>query len=92
MEANVDGSEADAYAKLPAEITELGARLQVQADPVIAKDLAHLLELIDGFHRSGMGRLVEMIYEWRGEVFLESAAKDPLVGVLLEAYDLPLGG
>lgn len=40
----MDGSEADAYAELPAQITELGARLQVQADPALAKELAHLLD------------------------------------------------
>ena len=83
------GFEADDYAELPAQITGLGARLQLEADPAMAKELAQLLELIDGFHRSGLGRLVEMIHEWRGEIFLESAGRDPLVGVLLRAYDLP---
>ncbi len=47
-----------------------------------------LLEWVDAFHRDGLSRLVEMIRQWRGEIFLESVGEDPVTGTLLAAYGL----
>ena len=46
------------------------------------------LDWIDAFHLQGIGTLVEMIREWRGEIFLDSAATHPVAGLLLNAYGL----
>ncbi len=79
------------YAGIPAQIFELGAKLQAHPDPdgEIAEDVQRLLELVEEFHRLGLTRLVEMIEQWRGEIFLASATQDSIVGTLLGAYALP---
>jgi Fe-S cluster biogenesis protein NfuA len=46
------------------------------------------MDMMDAFHREGLGRLVEMIRAWRGEIFLESVARDDVTGYFLNAYDL----
>jgi Fe-S cluster biogenesis protein NfuA len=45
------------------------------------------MDLVDAFHREGLGRLVEMIRQWRGEIFLESVSGDDVTGYFLSAYD-----
>lgn len=61
---------------------------QLTRHPDIGEDVSELLDWIDAFHRDGLGRLVEMIRAWRGEIFLEAVAGDEVAGSLLAAYDL----
>ncbi len=64
----------------------------LSTDPNVGADVVELLDWVDAFHREGLGRLVEMIRAWRGEIFLEAVAGDDLAGGLLAAYDLGEGG
>jgi len=75
----------DALAHIAALAEELGSHPQVGAQ------VLELLDWVDAFHRDGLGRLVEMIRAWRGEIFLEAVANDPVAGELLAAYDLGEG-
>nr|MDQ3385438.1 NifU family protein [Actinomycetota bacterium] len=61
------------------------------AHPDVGDDVTELLDWVDAFHREGLGRLVEMIRAWRGEIFLEAVAADEVAGSLLAAYDLGEG-
>lgn len=61
------------------------------AHPDVGDDVTELLDWVDAFHREGLGRLVEMIRAWRGEIFLEAVAGDPVAGSLLGVYDLGEG-
>lgn len=47
-----------------------------------------VVDWLDVFHREGIGRFVEMVRQWRGEIFLEQASLDPVVGELLRTYGL----
>lgn len=49
---------------------------------------SELLDWIDAFHRQGIGRLVELARQWRGEIFIETLIADPVAGELLAAYGL----
>lgn len=69
-------------------ITDLAEVLVNHDDPEVAAAVAELLDWIDAFHRDGVGRLVDMVREWRGEIFLEAADRDPMVGQLFAAYGL----
>lgn len=53
-----------------------------------AARIEELVDWLDVFHREGLGRFVEMVREWRGELFLEQVALDPVVGELLGTYGL----
>lgn len=54
----------------------------------VATEVEELVDWLDVFHREGVGRLVEMVRQWRGEIFLEQASLDPVVGELLRTYGL----
>ena len=69
-------------------IAELADSLRTHADPGVAATAEELLDWIDAFHLQGIGTLVEMVREWRGEIFLEHAGSHPVVGLLLDAYGL----
>ncbi len=84
----MSGDEAIPYADVLARIAELAEALAGHGDPVVAAQVTELLDWIDAFHRDGLGRFVEMIRAWRGEIFLDSAGQDELVGLLLAAYGL----
>lgn len=76
---------------LPTE--DVLSRISVLAEalirhPDVGNDVTELLDWVDAFHRDGLGRLVEMIRAWRGEIFLEAVASDDVAGALLAAYDL----
>lgn len=58
------------------------------ADPVVAPRLQEILDWLDAFHREGLGHLVEMIRDWRGELFLERAGAHPAINALLGFYGL----
>ena len=64
---------------------------QLSEHPDVGREVLELLDWVDAFHREGLGRLVEMIRAWRGEIFLEAVAADVVAGGLLAAYDLGEG-
>lgn len=80
--------EAMPYDQVLARIGELAEALAGHDDPAVATQVDELLDWIDAFHRDGLGRLVEMIRAWRGEVFLDSVDQDQVVGLLLRSYGL----
>jgi Fe-S cluster biogenesis protein NfuA len=69
-------------------IAELAEALAAHPDPEVSAQVVELLDWVDAFHRDGLGRLIEMVRAWRGEIFLESVGQDELVGTLLAAYGL----
>jgi len=76
------------YAEVMMRVGELAEELLSHPDPAVARKVEEMLDWIDAFHREGLGRLVEMIRSWRGEIFLESVARDDVTGYFLNAYDL----
>ncbi len=80
--------EAIPYADVLERIGRLAEELTNHGDPTVAAQVTELLDWIDAFHRDGLGRLVEMIRAWRGEIFLDSVDQDEVVGLLLGAYGL----
>jgi Fe-S cluster biogenesis protein NfuA len=79
------------YPGVLARIGELAEQLTQHPDRQVAEQVTELLDWVDAFHRDGLGRLVEMIRSWRGEIFLESVSADELVGTFLGAYGLGEG-
>ena len=69
-------------------ISALAESLSAHSDPDVAATAGELLDWIDVFHAQGIGALVEMIREWRGEIFLEQVAAHPVAGLLLMSYGL----
>ncbi|HEX3540298.1 MAG TPA: NifU family protein [Acidimicrobiales bacterium] len=80
------------YFEVLGRIGELAEQLTSHPDPKVSEGVGELLDWIDAFHRDGLGRLVEMIRSWRGEIFLESVSADDIVGTFLGAYGLGEGG
>ncbi len=76
------------YAEVMMRVAELYEELQSHPDPAVGKKVEEMLDWVDAFHREGLGRLVEMIRSWRGEIFLESVARDEITGTFLASYDL----
>ncbi len=77
-----------AYSDILGRAAELASSLLECDDKQIATDAEELLDWLDAYHREGLGRLIEMVRQWRGELFLEQAALDPVVGELLATYGL----
>jgi len=77
-----------AYNELMPRVGELADELLNHPDAAVRSATEELLDLVDAFHREGLGRLVEMIRAWRGDIFLESVARDDITGYFLYAYDL----
>lgn len=69
-------------------VAELAGHLLEHDDRAVRDDVEELVDWLDVFHREGLGRLVEMVRQWRGELFLEQVALDPVVGTLLSTYSL----
>lgn len=89
----MSGSESPdglSYADILDRAAELTAGLLDDdgVDPAVRAQIEELVDWLDVFHREGLGRLVEMVRQWRGELFLEQAALDPVVGELLATYGL----
>lgn len=84
---NVEVEEID-YAEIMPRVAELAEELLTQAEPGMRVRLEELLDLVDAFHREGLGRMIEMIRIWRGEIFLDSVNTDEIVGTMLDVYDL----
>jgi Fe-S cluster biogenesis protein NfuA len=79
--------EALAYEEVMPRVGELYDELMTHPDAGIRDRVEEMMDLVDAFHREGLGRLVEMIRQWRGEVFLESVGEDAVTGYFLSAYD-----
>lgn len=79
------------FAEIQPHIADLAERLIDHDDPAIGEAVTELLDWIDVLNGTGLGRLIDLIREWRGEIFLEAVAADPLVGPLLVAYGLGEG-
>ena len=79
------------YDQVLERIGELAEELSEHPDPQVADKVSELLDWVDAFHRDGLGRLIEMTRQWRGEIFLESVAGDPITGTFLAAYGLGEG-
>ena len=77
-----------AYSDILERAAELATSLLECGDERVAAEAEELLDWLDAYHREGLGRLVEMVRQWRGELFLEQAALDPVVGELLATYGL----
>ena len=69
-------------------IAELAETLSTHDDSSVAEMASEMLDWIDVFHANGVGRIVEMVRDWRGEILLEAVAADPVAGALLRAYGL----
>lgn len=76
------------FAEAIGRIAELADELTEHPDPDVRRTSEELLDWIDAVHRDGLGRLVEMVRTWRGEIFLEAVARDDIAGSLLAAYGL----
>lgn len=76
------------YGEILDRVAEIAERLIEHDDRSVRVDAEELVDWLDVFHREGLGRLVEMVRQWRGELFLEQAALDPVVGTLLSTYSL----
>ena len=81
-------TEQLAYDEIMPRVGELAEELLNHPDGDVRDKVEELLDWVDAFHRDGLGRLVEMIRAWRGEIFLESVGRDEIAGVLLDTYDL----
>jgi len=86
-----DDDQSLGYDQVLVRIGELAEELSDHPDPKVADQVGELLDWVDAFHRDGLGRLIEMTRQWRGEIFLESVANDPITGTLLAAYGLGEG-
>ena len=82
------GDERLEFDQILPRIAELAEALTAHDDPHVVGTAEELLDWIDVFHANGVGRMVEMVREWRGDILLESFAADPVVGTLLDAYGL----
>lgn len=82
------GDERLEFDQILPRIAELAEALASHHDADVASTTEELLDWIDAFHANGVGRMVEMVREWRGDILLESFAADPVVGTLLDAYGL----
>jgi Fe-S cluster biogenesis protein NfuA len=76
------------YLEIMPRVGELADELLNHPDHKVREQIGELLDWVDVFHREGLGRLVELIRAWRGEVFLENVAEDEIAGTFLAVYDL----
>lgn len=91
--ADEAGSGADelSFAGVWGQIAELADELLAHPDPDVVREVEELLDWVDVFHRDGLGRMVEMVRDWRGELFLNSLAGDEITGTMLAVYGLGEG-
>jgi nitrite reductase/ring-hydroxylating ferredoxin subunit/Fe-S cluster biogenesis protein NfuA len=64
-------------------------RMEEIEDEKTREEVFALLEGIDVLHRQGLGRIFDLIGSLGGQQAVESISQDPIVGTLLEMYDLP---
>ncbi len=88
IDVEIEDPDSIPYSRILERVGELADELMSYPDPTVRANLEELLDWVDVFHREGLGRLVEMIRQWRGEIFLESVARDDITGAFLSAYEL----
>lgn len=76
------------YFEIMPKVAEIYDHLMQCPDPKVVDAVGEMMDLVDAFHREGLGRLVEMIRAWRGEIFLDAVSQDEVTGEFLAAYDL----
>ena len=76
------------YFEIMPRVAEIYDHLMQCPDPKVVDAVGEMMDLVDAFHREGLGRLVEMIRAWRGEIFLDAVSQDEVTGEFLAAYDL----
>lgn len=91
IDVEVEDPDQIPYSQILERVGELADELMSYPDPTVRATMEELLDWVDVFHREGLGRLVEMIRSWRGEIFLESVARDDITGTFLAAYELGEG-
>lgn len=79
------------YGELWGQMEMLADELLHHSDPEVVGQVEELLDWVDAFHRDGVGRVVEMVRQWRGEEFLNSVARDEVTGTMLASYGLGEG-
>jgi len=82
------GVEQVSYPQVMLLVGEMAEELLSHPDRVVRDQTEEMLDWIDAFHREGLGRLVELIRGWRGEIFLDAVARDDVAGTFLTTYDL----
>ena len=82
------GDERLEFDQILPRIADLAERLAEHENKDVADTAIEMLDWIDVFHANGVGRMVEMLREWRGEILLEAVAADPVAGALRRAYGL----
>ncbi len=87
------GVESDelSFAGVWSQIAVLADELLAHPDPEVVGQVEELLDWVDVFHRDGLGRMVEMVRSWRGELFLNSLAGNEITGTMLAVYGLGEG-
>jgi Fe-S cluster biogenesis protein NfuA len=88
VDVEIEDPDQIPYSMILERVGELADELMAYPDPTVRQNLEELLDWVDVFHREGLGRMVEMIRSWRGEIFLESVARDDITGAFLSAYEL----
>lgn len=83
-----DSGGLESFAAIWAQIELAVDDLLAHPDPAVVSQVEELLDWVDVFHRDGLGRLVEMVRGWRGELFLNSVANDEVAGTMLATYGL----
>ena len=76
------------YHEIMPRVGELADELLNHPDEEVREQIEELLDWVDVFHREGLNRVVDIIRAWRGELFLDEAEKDEIMGPFLAAYDL----
>lgn len=77
----------DEFEALLAHLDGLVAEFEGHPDPSVRERALELLRHVDAVHREGIGRLAQLISHSYPQ-FLQEAARDPVVGILLALYDL----
>jgi Fe-S cluster biogenesis protein NfuA len=85
------GQDELTFGEVWGQIAVLADELLDYPDPDIVRQVEELLDWVDVFHRDGLGRMVEMVRSWRGELFLNSLAGDEITGTMLAVYGLGEG-
>jgi Fe-S cluster biogenesis protein NfuA len=86
-----ENDEIESFGAIWSEIEMAADDLLSYPDPAVVHQVEELLDWVDVFHRDGLGRLVEMVRGWRGELFLNSVAQDEVAGTMLATYGLGEG-
>jgi Fe-S cluster biogenesis protein NfuA len=79
------------YTDIMPRVGELADTLLNHPDRKVREQIQELLDWVDVFHREGLGRMVEAMRSWRGDVFLKAVAEDEIAGPFLRLYDLGEG-